>query len=579
MRLSQKFAATVAAASLFVACGGLLGIYKLNLALDDYASLMSASNRHKDMAGGMLVGFKSQVQEWKNILVRGKNPAELNRHWKAFEEQEQEIQALGNQMLAELADGEARREVQQFIAMHQTMGQSYRQGLDIFKTSGHDPQVGDAAVEGMDREPTDLIKKAIDGINRQATEQTAQAERLGHQATLIGLALTGVFSLLAVLGGLPLARRITRQLGGEPEQAHAVLQAIAQGNLTVHVPVNAGDNSSLMAAMKGMRDSLSQTVNQVRQSSEQIASSAGQIATGNADLSHRTETQASSLEETAASMEQLTSTVRQNSDTARQANQLASSASAAATQGGEVVDQVIATMEEITTSSRKIGDIIGVIDGIAFQTNILALNAAVEAARAGEQGRGFAVVASEVRSLAQRSAEAAREIKTLISASVERVEAGAALVDHAGRSMDDIVLQVKQVTDLISEITAASAEQSNGISQVGDAVNQLDQMTQQNAALVEQSAAAAESLQRQAAELSTMVSVFKLNPHEARPAISSAPPLRRTALPEPSSKPPAPARTALKRPAPQPSSSPIESKPVSAPKVASSGSDDDWEQF
>ncbi len=582
MKLSQKFAATVAAASLFVACGGLLGIYKLNLALDDYASQMSASTRHKDMAGGMLVTFKSQVQEWKNALLRGKNPAELDKHWKAFEAQELGIQAMGNQLLAELPDGEARRGVQQFIAMHQTMGQSYRQGLDIFKTSGLDPQVGDTAVQGIDQEPTELLKKAIDGINQQATEQTTQAERLSQQATLISLALTVLFTILAVLGGLPLTRRITRQLGGEPEEAHAVLQAIAQGDLTVHVPVSAGDDSSLMAAIRFMRDSLRRTVGQVRQSSQQIATSAGEIATGNADLSQRTETQASSLEETAASMEELTSTVRQNSDTARQANQLASSASAAATQGGQVVGQVVATMEEITTSSRKIGDIIGVIDGIAFQTNILALNAAVEAARAGEQGRGFAVVASEVRSLAQRSAEAAKEIKTLIGASVERVEAGAALVDHAGRSMDDIVLQVKQVTDLISEITAASAEQTNGISQVGDAVNQLDQMTQQNAALVEESAAAAESLQRQAAELSTMVSVFKLDQHEARPTVVSAA-TPRAALPEPASRAPAPTPTlarppVLKRPAPQ-SSNKVEPQPVSAPKVASSGSDDDWEQF
>ncbi|MEO0003601.1 MAG: hypothetical protein RLZZ22_1293, partial [Pseudomonadota bacterium] len=352
------------------------------------------------------------------------------------------------------------------------------------------------AVAGMDRAPTELIKQAIDSLNRRAAAETVQAERQGQRATLISLALTAMFSVLAVLGGLPLARRITRQLGGEPEQAHEVVHAIAQGDLTVHVQVDSGDDSSLMAAMKVMRDSLSLTVAQVRQSSDHIATSAGQIAAGNADLSQRTETQASSLEQTAAAMEQLTSTVRQNSDTARQANQLAASASTAASQGGEVVGQVVATMEEITTSSRKIADIIGVIDGIAFQTNILALNAAVEAARAGEQGRGFAVVASEVRSLAQRSAQAAKEIKTL--------------VDDAGKRMDEIVVQVKQVTDLISEITASSAEQSNGISQVGDAVNQLDRMTQQNAALVEESAAAAESLRRQATELTTMVSVFKL---------------------------------------------------------------------
>ncbi len=510
MKLSQKFAATVAAASLFVACGGLLGTYQLNQALDDYASQMSTARRQKDMAGGMLVNFKSQVQEWKNTLLRGKDPAALELHWKAFEEQEQATQALGNQLLGELADGEGRRQVQQFLAAHQGMGQNYRQGLEQFKASGLDASAGDTAVSGMDRAPTELIKQAIDSLNRGAVAETVQAEQQGQRATLISLALTAMFSVLAVLGGLPLARRITRQLGGEPEQAHEVVHAIAQGDLTVHVPVDSGDDSSLMAAMKTMRDSLSQTVTQVRQSSDHIATSAGQIAAGNADLSQRTETQASSLEQTAAAMEQLTSTVHQNSDTARQVNQLAASASTAATQGGEVVGQVVATMEEITTSSRKIADIIGVIDGIAFQTNILALNAAVEAARAGEQGRGFAVVASEVRSLAQRSAQAAKEIKTLIGASVERVEAGSALVDDAGKRMDEIVVQVKQVTDLISEITASSAEQSNGINQVGDAVNQLDRMTQQNAALVEESAAAAESLRRQATELTTMVSVFKL---------------------------------------------------------------------
>ncbi|MDD2729260.1 methyl-accepting chemotaxis protein [Malikia sp.] len=587
MKLSQKFAATIAAASLFVACGGLLGTYKLNQALDDYASRMSIASRQKDMAGGMLVTFKSQVQEWKNTLLRGKDPAALEQHWKAFENQEQEIQALGNQLLAELADGEVRREVQQFLAAHQTMGQNYRQGLERFKASDRDPQAGDTAVAGLDRAPTALIKQAIDSLNRQAQAETEQAEQQGQQATWISLALTAVFSVLAVLGGLPLARRVTRQLGGEPEQAHAVIQAIAQGDLTVPVPVDSGDDSSLMAAMRTMRDSLSRTVRQVRQSSDHIATSAGQIASGNADLSQRTETQASSLEQTAASMEQLTSAVRQNSDTARQANQLASSASAAATKGGEVVDQVIATMEEITTSSRRIADIIGLIDGIAFQTNILALNAAVEAARAGEQGRGFAVVASEVRSLAQRSAEAAKEIKTLIGASVERVEAGSALVDDAGNRMDDIVVQVKQVTDLIGEITASSAEQSNGISQVGDAVTQLDQMTQQNAALVEESAAAAESLRQQATELTTMVSMFKIDQHEARQAsgtLGSGPssPGSRAAAPHPTSQPfdKPPAKPALQRPAPdQLATSRSEPRPASPPKIAAASTDDDWEEF
>jgi methyl-accepting chemotaxis protein len=250
----------------------------------------------------------------------------------------------------------------------------------------------------------------------------------------------------------------------------------------------------------------------VRNSADSIATGSSQIAVGNADLSQRTEEQASNLQQTAASMEQLTATVKQNADTARAATQIANGATTAASAGGRVVGQVVATMEAISQSSRKVADIIGVIDGIAFQTNILALNAAVEAARAGEQGRGFAVVAGEVRSLAQRSSEAAREIKALIGASVEKVESGTHLVDEAGRSMADIVTQVGRVNDLIGEISAASLEQSTGIGQIGDAVTQLDQVTQQNAALVEESAAAAESLKVQAGQLARVVSVFRLAP-------------------------------------------------------------------
>ena len=328
--------------------------------------------------------------------------------------------------------------------------------------------------------------------------------------------ITGAILALLVAGGFGVwvTRSITRQLGGEPDYAVNVAGEIAKGNLAVDVQLRAGDTSSLLFAMKAMRDSLSQVVSSVRQSSESIATGSAQIATGNADLSQRTEEQASNLQQTAASMEQLTSTVKANADTARQANQLASSASLAATQGGEVVGQVVATMEQITDSSKKIVEIIGVIDSIAFQTNILALNAAVEAARAGEQGRGFAVVASEVRTLAQRSANAAKEIKTLIGNSVEKVEAGSKLVDEAGKSMSEIVSQVKRVNDMIAEISSASIEQTQGIGQVGEAVTQLDQVTQQNAALVEESAAAADSLSQQANRLAELVSQFKLDASE-----------------------------------------------------------------
>ncbi|MFY7855947.1 MAG: methyl-accepting chemotaxis protein [Rubrivivax sp.] len=319
--------------------------------------------------------------------------------------------------------------------------------------------------------------------------------------------------LAAVAGAVGLAwrmiRSLRRALGAEPDALAATADRIAAGSLVEDglPPAPAG---SVLASMQAMRRALSDIVGQVRLGADSVATASAQIATGNLDLSGRTEQQASSLQQTAASMEQLTGTVRQSADSARQANQLAQGASAAAARGGEVVSQVVTTMEEIQSASRKIAEIIGVIDGIAFQTNILALNAAVEAARAGEQGRGFAVVAGEVRSLASRSAEAARQIKGLIGDSVDRVESGGALVQQAGTSMQEIVTQVQRVSDLIGEITSAAQEQTQGISEIGTAVSQLDRATQQNAALVEESAAAADSLKAQAARLSQAVSVFRL---------------------------------------------------------------------
>ena len=334
-------------------------------------------------------------------------------------------------------------------------------------------------------------------------------------ATVRGRAVTfaaGAVVLAAVLLGIGvfIARGMLRQLGGEPDYASSIARSIAGGDLTVPIDVKRDDNSSMVNALKGMRDDLARIVSSVRTATDTIATASSEIAAGNSDLSARTESQASSLEETAASMEELTSTVRQNADNARTANELAANASEVAQKGGAVVSQVVETMASIDSSSRKIVDIISVIDGIAFQTNILALNAAVEAARAGEQGRGFAVVASEVRNLAQRSAAAAKEIKELIGDSVEKVNAGTRLVSDAGNTMEEIVSSVQRVSDIISEITAASAEQSSGIDEVYKAVGQMDQVTQQNAALVEEAAAAAESMQNQASNLADVVSVFKV---------------------------------------------------------------------
>jgi methyl-accepting chemotaxis protein len=329
---------------------------------------------------------------------------------------------------------------------------------------------------------------------------------------LIAVLVIGAVITLAMM---LVMRSIRNSLGGEPQQAAQLAARIASGDLTQTVSLRDSDSHSMMAAMQSMQGRLQRAIGEIRHSAEAIASATQQIAAGNNDLSQRTEQQAASLQETAASMEQLTATVKQNADNARQASGLANNASDIATKGNDVVSRVIGTMGEINESSRQIADIIGVIEGIAFQTNILALNAAVEAARAGEQGRGFAVVAGEVRSLAQRSATAAKEIKQLIGASVERVNNGSTLVEQAGATMGEILQAVRRVTDIMGEIAAASEEQSSGISQVGRAVTQMDEVTQQNAALVEQATAAAASLQNQAALLRESVNAFRVSEGQA----------------------------------------------------------------
>ncbi len=387
-------------------------------------------------------------------------------------------------------------------------------------------QAGDLGLANQGDAARDLIMGRLRSLQTtyfDAVEALVDYQKAQTQATVDGslrrvaedgVAMLVLTLLAAALGGLVawmITRTVKQQLGGEPSYAAGVARQIAQGDLSVRVQLAPGDTSSLLRAMEDMRAGLARVVADVRQSSESIATGASQIASGNADLSQRTEEQASNLEQTAASMEEMNATVKLNADTVRTATQLAASSSQAATGGGKIVDRVVATMEQITASSRKIEDIIGVIDSIAFQTNILALNAAVEAARAGEQGRGFAVVASEVRSLAQRSAGAAKEIKALIGESVSKVDEGSGLVSETGSAMKDIVQQAQRVADLIGEIGAATAEQADGVAQVGDAVVQLDQVTQQNAALVEESAAAAASLNAQAARLVDLVSLFKLD--------------------------------------------------------------------
>jgi methyl-accepting chemotaxis protein len=355
---------------------------------------------------------------------------------------------------------------------------------------------------------TQAVRGLVDAQRAQVDEQVKKMEDMRYRASV--LLLIGTVAALSI--GTLLAWRAANSITRPIKEAERIAQLIADMDLTGQAQRSySGDETGhLLRALDSMRTALQKSMHEVRGVVDSISTASSQIATGNRDLSARTEQTASSLEETASSMEELTGTVRQSAESAAQANQLAHSAANVAQRGGEVVAQVVSTMDEINTSSKKIADIIGVIDGIAFQTNILALNAAVEAARAGEQGRGFAVVAGEVRSLAQRSAEAAKEIKTLIGASVERVETGSRLVQDAGSTMGEIVSSVRRVTDIIGEISAAASEQSSGIGQVNIAVNQLDQMTQQNAALVEESTAAAESLKDQAQRLAGVVGGFKL---------------------------------------------------------------------
>ena len=402
---------------------------------------------------------------------------------------------------------------------------------------------------------------------------TVQVTFMGRvrEAAAIALALALVLGLI----GWWATRSILTQLGGEPELLNSITKRISEGDLAVEIPP--ADERSVLHGIEAMRGSVVRIVTRVREGSESVAIASAEIAQGNHDLSARTEQQASALEETAASMEELGSTVRQNADNARQANQLAVSASGVAQQGGETVAQVVETMKGINDSSRKIADIIGVIDGIAFQTNILALNAAVEAARAGEQGRGFAVVASEVRSLAGRSADAAKEIKALISASVERVEQGNEQVGKAGATMNEVVAAIRRVTDIVGEISAASSEQSSGVSQVGEAVTQMDQATQQNAALVEQMAAAASSLKGQADDLVQSVAVFRLAAGSTVARAPVAPPVRKATpvvtAPQPKAQTRIPAkpvaRTSVAAPAPKPAK----------PAKGAAEADDEWESF
>ena len=476
----------------------------------------------------------------------------------------------GQEQLAQLRKNLARSDTVAVLDRMLAANDKYVQGQEelIKRIQAGDEQGARAFLTEVMRPALGDLKGAVNeqlALQREIATRRADDARATEASTrLLMLALSLASLAVAILVAWWNTRSITRPLA----RALDVANTVAAGDLTSRIEVTSRDETGrLLQALKTMNENLVRTVTTVRTSTETIGTASGEVAAGNLDLSSRTEQQASSLEETASSMEELTSTVKQNADNARQANTLAEAASSVAERGGQVIGEVVGTMERINSSAGKIADIIGVIDGIAFQTNILALNAAVEAARAGEQGRGFAVVATEVRNLAQRSAAAAKEIKGLIGDSTEAVAAGSKLVNDAGATMSEIVDSVRRVTDIMSEITAASSEQTAGIEQINEAVAQMDQVTQQNAALVEQAAAASASMQEQTAKLAEAVSVFRIDGSAAAPVEASVQPVVRAA----------PARPALAKPATR-AAAPAPRKTAAKPSAKVSA-DGDWEEF
>ncbi len=468
-----------------------------------------------DTARTAQVGFKIQVQEWKNILLRGHDPAAFEKYRKAFLKESDETQAALDKLTPLFAKlGLDSAGVDETKREHLAMKDKYLKALAQYdhsrENSSHEV---DGLVKGIDRATTEkidgIVTYALADSERMSKLAASAAQERYRAASLLMLAVAAIATALGCLITWLIIRSIVKPL----DSAITLANTVAGGDLRCDIAISGRDEiAQLLGALQHMNASLVAIVGEVRSGTDTIATASSQIAAGNLDLSSRTEQQAASLEETASSMEELTSTVRQNADNARQANQLVTASAELAVKGGEVVGQVVETMDSIRESSSKIVDIISVIDGIAFQTNILALNAAVEAARAGEQGRGFAVVAAEVRTLAQRSAAAAKEIKTLIDDSVGKVETGGKLVDEAGTTMRQVVSSVKRVADIMADIDAASQEQSAGIEQVNQAINQMDQVTQQNAALVEEAAAAAQNMREQSGRLAGAVSVFRLAP-------------------------------------------------------------------
>ncbi len=551
-----------------------LGISRMALIQDRLEDIVNVSNVKSRLIIDMRAIVYDRQVSLRNLTLLT-DIDDMSKDLKKIDEQSKSYSDKESKLAEMLKDGHATAEERALLAKLKEKEKAAAALPNMARDLGlaNNPEGATIALIKKIRPVQDEWFKVLDELVNFEDKQNAivadEAKSAFGNARNVLLLLGGLALVLGIIAAVIITRSLLKQLGGEPDYAADIASQIAAGDLSGIIDTNNGDSESLLAEMKTMRDSLVNIVGQVRVGTDTIATASREIATGNLDLSSRTEQQASSLEKTTASMKELTTTVKQNADNAREANKLAASASDVARQGGVVVAEVVDTMSSINESAKKIVDIISVIDGIAFQTNILALNAAVEAARAGEQGRGFAVVASEVRSLAQRSAAAAKEIKTLIGDSVEKVEIGSKLVGQAGATIDEVVSSVRHVTDIIAEISAASQEQSSGIEAVNLAIIEMDGMTQQNAALVEEAAAAAQSLQDQAGELAKVVSIFKLNSGESAFANrSNAAPVRRAD----------PAPTSVSKP-----KAVVKSLPAAkaAPKkVAPAKNDDaDWEEF
>ena len=483
--------------------------------------------------------FKKQVQEWKDTLLRGKKPEALNKYWSNFQKRESGVRDEAERLSHNIPDPETAQLVAQFLSAHKTMGEAYRRAFEKFKQHNFDSAVGDAAVAGMDRAPTELLGRAKDILVSQASARAMETK----DAMTVSIVL-----LLAamVVGGMLFLIVVQRNITNPLRALIRPLEDIAGGNFAIEVPGRdrKDEIGQIASALDAMAEKVSTTIAEVKASGREVTNASAEISTSTTDLSQRTEEQAASLEETSAAMEELSATVKKNAENAQQANQSANSTRDVAERGGQVVAKAVDAMAKIEDSSRKISDIIGVIDEIARQTNLLALNAAVEAARAGEAGRGFAVVASEVRSLAQRSSQAAKDIKDLITNSNGQVKDGVELVNKAGASLTEIVDSIEKVAEIVADIANASTEQATGIEQINKALNQMDEVTQQNSALVEENAATAKTLEHQAKAMDKQVAFFQIgNEGEAHNASRAKTPAERSA---PKLKAVAPAATKQK---------------------------------